>query len=346
MRLQSKRVHEPLAFGGRVDMLLHESQALRGNPLGDPHRRELALYVPPGTQDLARLPVLYLLAGFTGRGQSFLGSAPWFPGIVQRYDQALQRGELAPALVAMPDCFTRYGGAQYLNTSAQGNYRDYLMEELLPLVDAEYGTGAATDRARGVLGKSSGGFGALRLGMSEAGAFQAVGSISGDCGFENTFGSEFLQCLRGLLDHDMDPGKFLAAFERQPSLEGDGHAVINVLAMAACYSPNPEAALGFDLPFDLHTGLRKQEVWERWLQFDPIQAIEQEAHRSNLRALRLLHIECGLRDEFHLQWGTRHLAQRLRELQIPHTHEEHPGGHRGIDERYLKLLPRLIEALA
>ena len=339
MRCQSKRVHDPLAFAGRVEMLLHESQALQGNPLGDPVRRELPVYLPPGFEPGMSLPVLFLLAGFTGRGQGFVTTNPWFPGLIQRLDRRIAAEQMPPVLLAMPDCFTKLGGSQYVNSSATGNYEDYVLGELLPLVESEYG--AAPGRA--LLGKSSGGFGALRLGMRAPGSFQAVGSISGDCGFENTFGAEFLQCLRGLIAYDMDPGRFLEAFYQNPNLNGDGHAVINVLAMAACYSPNPDAALGFDLPFDLCTGKRDQEVWERWLEFDPIHSIQGQA--TALRSLKLLHIECGLNDEFHLQWGNRALVRRMTELGIPHVHEEHPGGHRGIDERYLKLIPELCAAL-
>ena len=35
--------------------------------------------------------------------------------------------------------------------------------------------------------------------------------------------------------------------------------------MSACYSPNLDSALGFDLPVDLRTGARIDAVWRRWL---------------------------------------------------------------------------------
>ena len=336
-----RRRHDPLAFKGSVELLTFDSDLLKGNALGDPHVRELALYVPPGRTGADTLPVLFVLAGFTGRGQSFLETHPWRTGFVQRYDRAVAAGEAPPAVLAMPDCFTRLGGSQYLNSSAVGPYADHVIQELVPLVDQH---DAVDPARRGILGKSSGGFGALRLSMTNPGVFRATGSISGDCGFENAFGHEFLDCLRGLVAYDGDPAKFLDAFDQAPDLSGDGHAVINVLAMAACYSPNPDAPLGFDLPFDLVTGERILDVWERWLAFDPLNAVEH--HVDALRGLDLLHIECGLRDEFHLQWGTRRLARKLAQLDIPHVHEEHAGGHRGIDERYLTLVPRMIAALS
>ena len=114
--------------------------------------------------------------------------------------------------------------------------------------------------------------------------------------------------------------------------------------MSACYSPNPDAQLGFDLPIDLHTGARVPEVWKRWLRFDPVCACEEYA--QGLRSLDLLHLEAGTSDEFHLQFGLRVLAQRLTSLKIEHNHEEFDGGHFGINGRYVQLMPRLIEAIS
>ena len=55
--------------GSRVVVETIESQALRGNPLGDLHVRRLPVYLPPGyAQGDQRYPAVYLLAGFTGTG--------------------------------------------------------------------------------------------------------------------------------------------------------------------------------------------------------------------------------------------------------------------------------------
>ena len=337
----SPRLHDPLAFHGRVEMVPVESEVLRDNPLGDPHRRELPVYVPPGAGPGARCPLIVALAGFTSRGQSQLETHPWKRGPVHRYDEAVAAGEVPPAVVALPDAFTALGGSQYVNSSAVGAYEDHLVDELIPLLD---GRDDVLPGRRGVCGVSSGGFGALHLALHHPGLFQACGSISGDLGFENLFGGEFLACLRGLIPHGGDPAAFLEAFRDEPSLDGDGHAVINVLAMAACYSPNPEAPLGFDLPFDLQTGARREDVWQRWLDFDPLRAVER--HPQALGQLEFLHLEAGRRDEFHLQWGLRRFVQRLSELGIPYAFEEHDGGHRGLGARYVPLWGRMAAVLA
>jgi enterochelin esterase family protein len=43
-------------------------------------------------------------------------------------------------IAVLPDCFTRYGGSQYVNSSATGNYEDYLTEEIIPFVDEQFST--------------------------------------------------------------------------------------------------------------------------------------------------------------------------------------------------------------
>ena len=332
----------PFSFHGRVEVHPIRSAALRGNALGDPHDRELHVYLPPGWDaNGARYPVLYVLSGLTSRSSKYLETHPWKPSVVARYDAAIARGAAPPAILVLPDCFTKLGGSQYVNSTAVGHYEDYLTNEIVPYVDATF---PVLNQRRGVVGLSSGGFGALHLSMHHRGLFAAAASISGDCHFEYCFGSELLPALRGLVDFDMDPAKFLAAFEQTHELRGDGHAVLNVLAMSACYSPNPDSPLGFDLPFDLATGERKPEVWSRWLAFDPVVACD--VYEDELKALEFLHLEAGLKDEFHMQWGLRHLTRRLTALGVSFHHEEHDGGHMGIDQRFDPILARMSAVLA
>lgn len=331
---------DPPAFHGRVELRSFASDCLANNPLGDPHVRSVPVYLPPGADD-GPLPVVFVLAGFTGRGMKYLETHPWYPGPVQIYDRLVASGEAQPAILVLPDCFTKLGGSQYVNSSAVGEYRTYVADELVRFVDEHYDT---LQGRRGVVGKSSGGFGALWLGMEHADTFRAVASISGDCGFDMLFPQEFLAAARGLVDHGGDPAAFLEAFFERPNLSHDGHAVLNALAMAACYAPNPYRALGFDLPFDPETGEIFEGPWQRILAFDPLCAAAE--HADALRSLEFLHLECGLKDEFHLQWGARRLSRAWNELAIEHVHQEHKGSHRGIDDRFPPLFSALAAALA
>jgi enterochelin esterase-like enzyme len=95
------------------------------------------------------------LTGFTGKGIMLLNEDAWQPNLAERLDHLYAAG-VPHAIVVLPDCFTRYGGSQYINSAATGRYEDYVIDEIIPFVDAHYRT-LATPTARGVFGKSSGG---------------------------------------------------------------------------------------------------------------------------------------------------------------------------------------------
>ena len=126
---------DPSAFRGAVETRPFESALLAGNPLGDPHVREVPVYLPPAALDGERLPVIFLLAGFTGRGQSMLETHPWRAGAVRAYDRRLAQSGDRGAILVMPDCFTRYGGSQYVDSGATGPYASHVAEELVAFVD-------------------------------------------------------------------------------------------------------------------------------------------------------------------------------------------------------------------
>jgi len=113
------------------------SEVLRGNPLGDPTERPIAIYLPPGygRDPARRYPVLHFLAGFTGSGRSFLNWNAWQPNLPERLDLLISRGRMPPVIAVFPDCFTLLGGSQYVNSGAIGRYEDYLCDEVVPFVD-------------------------------------------------------------------------------------------------------------------------------------------------------------------------------------------------------------------
>jgi enterochelin esterase family protein len=330
---------------GRVILEEFESGVLRGNPAGDPHVRIVPVCLPP-SYDLEpdrRYPVAFVLAGFTGRGRALLNDSPWSPSLPERMDALVARGACEEMILVMPDCFTRYGGSQYLNSSATGRYEDHVVAELIPHVDRAYRTLAGREH-RGVMGKSSGGYGALVLAMRHPDRFGAVASHSGDLYFE--------YCYRGdvprFCSQVQEAGgleAWLTAFEAKLQKKHEDLMALNMLAMAAAYSPSPGAVpFGIDLPCDLESGAFREEVWQRWLEHDPHRMLER--HAGALRDARLVYLDCGTRDEFHLHHGARLFSRRLKALGIAHDYEEFPDGHMNVPYRYDVSLPRMGRALA
>jgi enterochelin esterase family protein len=319
-----------------------DSQVLRDNPLGDPYMRRVPVYLPPGYDtSSARYPVVYVLTGFTGRGTMLLNESAWEENIAQRMDRLIAQGQVRPMILIMPDCFTRIGGSQYLNSPAVGRYEDHVIQELVPFVDGKYRTQPDRDH-RGVVGKSSGGYGSVILGMRHPDVFGFMASHAGDMYFEYCYKPDIIRAIRcwskfGGLE------KFWESFPTIHPKDGDLFAMLNTIAMAACYSPNASAPHGFDLPFDPATGELREEVWKRWLEWDPVHLVDK--HLDALRSLRLIYLDAGLRDEYNLQFGARIFCSRLQERGIPFVHEEFDDGHGNIQYRYDVSLKAISNAM-
>jgi len=322
---------------GSVVRLRHESEVLKGNPLGDAHVRDLFVYLPPGYSATdKRFPSVYCLTGFTGRGKMLLNDNAFTPNLAERMDKLIAAGTIQPMIAVMPNCFTWFGGSQYINSTATGRYEDYLSQEIVAAVDANFRT--IEDRnARAVMGKSSGGYGALIMGLRHADVFGLVCSTAGDAYFEYCYPMDFAKAFRGIKG---DPIGFMPRFWSTEKQGRDDHAALNTIGMAACYSPDGES---FDMPFDLETGEMREEVWARWIEHDPVRLVEK--HAEELKSLKLLYIDAGTRDEFALDVGARILSNKLAEYDIAHLHEDFDDGHFNISYRYGRSLELISERM-
>lgn len=123
----------------------------------------------------------------------------------------------------------------------------------------------------------------------------------------------------------------------------DWFSALVIIAMSACYSPNQDSPYGFDLPCDPYMGEMNDEVWQRWLEYDPVRLVEDKI--DPLRGLRALYLDCGTRDEYNLFLGARMLHALLESNGIKHTYEEFEGGHHGNSWRFETSLPFLSAAI-
>jgi enterochelin esterase-like enzyme len=327
---------------GRIEQLTFESNALRGNRLGDPHVRPLYIYLPPGydEDESARYPVILMLSSHGNTAQSMLNWRAWDESIDQQVNRLITSGVCPPHIMILPDTWTRLGGTQHINTPAIGNYGDYLLKEILPYVESRY----RTTGKRGIMGRSSGGYGAIYHAMTSPGVFSAVADQSGDSYFEYMALPEIAKLHMHLARYGGLDG-FMEDTKLNTPKNSAFYSVISTLTFAASYSPNPDAPHGFDLPIDLETGALREDVWQRCLAFDPVRMVTIPAYADALRNLKELFIDCGQFDEYNLQVGARLLSKQLATSGIPHTYEEYPGGHRGTHYRYDVSLPRLVQAL-
>jgi enterochelin esterase-like enzyme len=332
----------PTEKSGSVAIHTFESKVLKSNPLKDPYVRDVTVYLPPGyTSSSSKGYVTALgLAGFGGTGGMAFNVNPLMEPLDRRMDRLISKGRCGPIIIVMVDCFTRFGGNQYINSSATGRYEDYIVDEIVPLIEKEYNVSS-----KAVWGKSSGGYGSIVLGMRHPEVFSALADHSGDSAFEYCYAIDFPRALDAFSKAG-GPKKWLEDFWKYPEKRGKKyHEALNTFAMAAHYSPNPRSKeLGVDLPFDLETGQFRDDVWKRWLAWDPVRMVEEYA--ENLRKLKLIYIDCGVEDEFNLYWGSRIIHAKLNAMKIKHHYEEFNDGHMNVQYRYDTSLPMIYDALS
>jgi S-formylglutathione hydrolase FrmB len=334
---------------GRLDRLTVESELLAGNPLGDPARRPLYVYSSPGVVAGSATDVasVYMLQGFSGQLDAWLSRTPFELNTLERFDALFGDAErpCPEAVIVFVDAWTSLGGSQFLNSSANGRYLDYVCDEIVPFIDGHYPTAAQAPR-RGVAGKSSGGYGAMVLPMLRPDVFGALASHAGDALFENCYPHDFPQAARVLRDrYDGSYERFLEAVRAAETFDwGSFAAPLNAYAMAAAYSPDPDQPGKVMLPFELRTGRLIEEIWELWLAHDPVRMAPRYAEA--LRGLKFIYLDAGRSDEYFLDLGAQAFSDELSALDVAHSFDLFDGRHGGIAYRYPVAVRALLQSLA
>ena len=333
-------------FHGTLDKLVVESELLAGNPLGDPAHRPLWIYRPPGVErDHPKpLPSVYVIQGYTGQLDMWLNRTAFEPTMIERVDGLFAAGECPDALVVFVDCWTSFGGSQFLNSLSLGRYQDYLCDEVVAFVDERYPT-LADRESRGLSGKSSGGYGAMVVPMMRPDVFSALASHAGDALFECCYLPSHPEVARTL--RDKFDGSYEVFFERLAAADHmDWELLGSPLEMygyAAAYTPDPANRGKALLPFDIATGRLRTDVWAQWLDKDPVRMAR--PHAEALRSMRRIYLDAGRRDEYYLDLGARAFATELEAIGVEHTLELFDAKHGGITFRYPGAIRELVLAL-
>ncbi|HTK79363.1 MAG TPA: alpha/beta hydrolase-fold protein [Rhizomicrobium sp.] len=328
------------AAPGQIHRLKLESSVLKSNMLGDPIERIVDVYVP-AKHDGRGLPLLVDLVGFTAGGPVHTNWKNFGENLPERLDRLIAAGVMPPCVVALPDCFTKLGGNQYINSAAVGRWDDFLLTECVPFVEGKFGCGGPGKR--GVFGKSSGGYGSIAHALLHPDFWSAAACHSGDMAFEWCYLPEFPRILRAIAKHDNSIQKWIEDFYSKPKTKDSDVHDLMTLAMCATYDPDLDAYCGVRLPVTMDTCEIIPERWANFLKWDPCVMVEDRG--SDLKQLKALYIDCGDIDQYNLVYGARRFHRALEKLGVPHTYEEFSDDHTSVDYRMDKSLPILARAL-
>lgn len=332
---------DPSIPAGTVHRMTVDSTVLKTNMLGDPTKRVIDVWVPKG-HDGHGLPLLVDIVGFTAGGPAHTNWKNFGENLPERLDRLFAAGDLPPVVVAFPDCFTKLGGNQYINSVAVGRWADFLLQEAVPVVEAHFKCGG--NARRGLFGKSSGGYGAIAHALLYPGFWSAAACHSGDMGFEWAYLPDFPSVLRSLSRTRFDIKAWLDEFYAAKKVNDKDMHILMQLAMCATYDPDPGAYMGIRLPVDFETCELIPERWANFLAWDPV--VMAETRAQGLKKLKALYIDCGDVDQYNLVYGARRLHRLLQRENVPHVYEEFPDNHSSVDYRMDISLPILAKALS
>lgn len=309
----------------KVETLKIESQCLKNNPLKDPSVRFNPLLVPHGE---GPWPVVLVLGGFIGNSPYYFNGKFNEQNTVQLLDQAFARGEAPEALYVFVDAMTTWGGSQFINSAAVGNYEDYIVEEIVPALQKHF---AVSPHAHEwcVMGGSSGGYGALHLASKHPHIFGVCAAIAPDSFFEASL-------LKDLYEAMPVWEKYQSGLRALEELRNgkltkirNWHTLLNAFGMSACYAPSGEHG-DFQYPLNKN-GEKISEIWKLFLEKDPLHFLPKRL--TALKKLHAIYLDVGTKDQFNLQYGSRQISAFFKKENIVHDYVEFDGNHFDIGER-------------
>jgi len=248
-------------------------------------------------------PSIYFLHGF-GLDYS------WYGSVVSVFEDMVASGEIRESILIKPDGFvTPYLGSMYTNSDYNGQFEDYIVQDLISHIDGSYNT-IDHSSYRAIMGHSMGGYGAVKLSIKFPELFQVAASHSGPIAIENVI-PDLLPVLlaeTGILGY-------------QP---WNGTVSLLMYSVSAAFSPDVDDWPYYvDLPVDYY-GNVIDEVWDLWLGHDALTLAQENL--ANIQSIHF-YMDCGDEDDFLFYNHSTSFSEFLNEENIYHVYETYPGGH-------------------
>ena len=148
-----------------------QSKSFANSKIGVSPVRKLVVYLPAGYEaETTRYPVVYFFASpFDSSFRAIFDKM----GAQDVLDREIAEGTIRKFILVAVDMTTPLGSSWYVNSPVTGNWEDFMVQELVPYIDANFRTLPTRD-SRGIAGHFMGGYGAIRFGMKYPQVFGTV----------------------------------------------------------------------------------------------------------------------------------------------------------------------------
>ena len=317
-RAQGKVVHDSLY-----------SASLALNLIGDPAKRELTVYLPPGYDSGdEQYPVIYFLHGYlTGiKNRVWLLPSIHIDSIL---DSLILYEGIRPFIAVLPDGDNKFHGSFYGASPVIGDYEKYIVKEIPDYIEKIYRVMPGKQN-RFLTGHSMGGFGAAYLGMKYAALYAAIGIMSGALDWSETSAGIISEYYARPTPH---------AWEEWMKFEWKTKVLY---AMAAAFSPDPDAGPFFTkLPMRIENGglVSDKDAWQKFMQNSPLFMIP--GYLGELNGFQGIILTCGTEDYLISQSEDFHAI--LRHYHVRHEYHLIHGTHLTVMPESIKETVRFFD---
>ncbi|OCQ20913.1 hypothetical protein A7985_14055 [Pseudoalteromonas luteoviolacea] len=305
-----------------------ESKALANSLIGTKTTRDIHIYLPDDYHtSKKRYPVLY-----------FLGAYSWPIRYSSHIEKMLENhkrnGNAMEMIIVMLEGNTPLRGSFYVNSKVHGNFRDYVLDEVVPWVDATYRT-KATAKHRGIAGFSMGGTGALRFAAKNPNIFSHVYALSPGVFDEKGMAKSYLtseaaisryQKFKQKLATSTDPKTVMkeefASFQAREIWNNgqDNSYSAYLMAYAGAFAGTEQHPFGTHFTQDA----TQKPFWFRGFG----ELISLYTTPEIIEQLHSIHIEVGDKDDYiWITEGVLALKQKAQQQALAISFEVFPGGH-------------------
>ena len=315
--------------GLKISSLIINSEILKKNPLKDSSRKVNPVLYP---QKLSgELPVVFILAGFTGNGGKYFNVKSYEPNAVEVLAEAIKKGQAPKALYVFVDAWTYWGGSQFINSQGCGRYEDYIIKELVPAIKKQFPVSSDPKKWL-VTGGSSGGYGALHLASKYPHVFALCGAIAPDSFFQMSLLPEIYTAWPHIKKWGGVKGVRKAIKEGKVLGRRESHTILNAIGMGLCYAGNAKGEV--DWPIN-NEGELMPTQWKKWTKHDPLNFLK--TRQKSLKKIKHIYLDVGLYDQFYLQYGSRQIHKLLKSSGAKVEYSEFKGNHFDIGDRRIYL---------